>query len=230
MTSPVPVVFTRRAERHVQEAGTWWKNNRAKAPGALAEELGHALRLVASQPDVGAIARNVRLPGVRRVLVRRVNYHLYSGWSSRRRGLSRSWPSGMPIVAGNRRCKRPVRAFVVCLLGRLTALPPAAADDAELVALLPQCGNQATDDLDRILAIGAPVHTVPVMAPRYAWGGSISRSTPPCRRRPRVSLTGRLTDVVAVRRRSKTLDEAARPQPTATTERVRHAARGVHSR
>lgn len=77
MTSPLPVIFTRRAERHVQEAGSWWKNNRTKAPGALAEELDNALRLVASQPDVGAIARNVRLPGVRRVLVRRVNYHLY---------------------------------------------------------------------------------------------------------------------------------------------------------
>jgi plasmid stabilization system protein ParE len=71
------VVFTRRAERHVEEAGSWWRNNRTKAPGALAEELANALRLVTSQPDIGAIARNVRLSGVRRVLVRRVNYHLY---------------------------------------------------------------------------------------------------------------------------------------------------------
>ena len=77
MTSPLPVVFTRRAERHVQEAGSWWKKNRTKAPGALAEELGNALRLVASQPDVGATAVNVRLPSVRRVLVRRVNYYRY---------------------------------------------------------------------------------------------------------------------------------------------------------
>jgi plasmid stabilization system protein ParE len=77
VNSPLPVVFTRRAERHVQEAGTWWRANRTKAPEALAEELASALRLVASQPDVGAVARNVRLPGVRRVLLRRANYHLY---------------------------------------------------------------------------------------------------------------------------------------------------------
>jgi plasmid stabilization system protein ParE len=77
VNSPLPVVFTRRAERHVREAGTWWRANRPKAPEALAEELASALRLVASQPDVGAVARNVRLPGVRRVLLRRVNYHLY---------------------------------------------------------------------------------------------------------------------------------------------------------
>jgi plasmid stabilization system protein ParE len=77
VTPPLPVVFTRRAEGHVREAGTWWRDNRAKAPEALAEELANALRLVASQPDVGAVARNVRLPGVRRVLLRRVNYYLY---------------------------------------------------------------------------------------------------------------------------------------------------------
>jgi plasmid stabilization system protein ParE len=77
VSSPLPVVFTRRAERHVQEAGSWWKKNRTKAPGALAEELRNALRFVASQPDVGAIAVNVKLPGVRRVLARRVNFYLY---------------------------------------------------------------------------------------------------------------------------------------------------------
>ncbi len=77
MTTPLPVVFTRRAKRHVEQAGRWWRDNRPKAPGALAEELANALQFVASQPDVGATARNVRLPGVRRVLVRRVSYHLY---------------------------------------------------------------------------------------------------------------------------------------------------------
>jgi plasmid stabilization system protein ParE len=77
VTAPLPVVFTRRAQGHVEEAGSWWTENRTKAPGALAEELANALQLVASQPDIGAMARNVRLPGVRRVLVRRVNYYLY---------------------------------------------------------------------------------------------------------------------------------------------------------
>ena len=77
MTSRLPVLFTRRAVSHVDEAGRWWQANRTKAPGALREELAQALQLVSSQPDAGATARNVRLAGVRRVLLRRVSYHLY---------------------------------------------------------------------------------------------------------------------------------------------------------
>ena len=77
MIPRLPVSFTRRAARHVDEAGRWWRDNRTKAPGALHEELARALQLVTSQPDAGATARNVRLAGVRRILLRRVNYHLY---------------------------------------------------------------------------------------------------------------------------------------------------------
>ncbi len=33
--------------------------------------------MIASQPDVGAIARNTKLAGVRRILLSRVSYHLY---------------------------------------------------------------------------------------------------------------------------------------------------------
>ncbi len=77
MTSRLPARFTRRAATHVDEAGRWWHENRPKAPGALYEELNRALQLVSSQPEAGATARNVRLSGVRRVLLRRVNYQLY---------------------------------------------------------------------------------------------------------------------------------------------------------
>jgi hypothetical protein len=73
----LPVTFTRRAAKHVAEAGRWWHENRAKAPEALREELDQAQQLIASQPDVGAIARNAKLAGVRRILLRRVSYHLY---------------------------------------------------------------------------------------------------------------------------------------------------------
>lgn len=37
VNSRLPVVFTRRAARHVEEARQWWRNNRTKAPGALLE-------------------------------------------------------------------------------------------------------------------------------------------------------------------------------------------------
>jgi plasmid stabilization system protein ParE len=77
VTGRLSVRFTLRAARHVHEAGRWWHANRTKAPAALREELARALQLVTTQPDAGAVARNVRLTGVRRILLRRVNYHLY---------------------------------------------------------------------------------------------------------------------------------------------------------
>ena len=77
MNPPLPIRFTRRASRQVDDAGQWWHEHRTKAPAALREELERALQLIGSQPDVGAWARNTRLTGVRRILLRRVGYHLY---------------------------------------------------------------------------------------------------------------------------------------------------------
>lgn len=77
MSERLSVAFTRRASKQVEEAGQWWRENRDKAPEALRQELDQALQLIASQPDVGAIARNINLAGVRRILLSRVRYHLY---------------------------------------------------------------------------------------------------------------------------------------------------------
>ncbi len=61
----------------VAEAKRWWRANRTKAPDALEEELRTALDLIATTPGIGAVARNVALPGVRRIVLNRVNYYLY---------------------------------------------------------------------------------------------------------------------------------------------------------
>jgi len=58
-------------------AAAWWIANRPKAPDAFAEELDRAVRLIASQPEVGARAQNASLIGVRRIHLARVHYHLY---------------------------------------------------------------------------------------------------------------------------------------------------------
>jgi plasmid stabilization system protein ParE len=71
------VAFTPRASHEVAEAKRWWRANRTKAPDALEEELRAALELIASTPTIGTIARNVRLSGVRRIFLKRVNYFLY---------------------------------------------------------------------------------------------------------------------------------------------------------
>jgi len=71
------ISFTPRASKHVADAKRWWRANRDKAPNALEEELHTALEMIATNPNIGFIARNVELPGVRRVLLNRVNYYLY---------------------------------------------------------------------------------------------------------------------------------------------------------
>jgi plasmid stabilization system protein ParE len=77
VSQPLTITFTRRAAEQTEAAGCWWRENRTKAPEAFREELEQALQLVSSQPEIGALARSVRLAGVRRVLLSRVRYHLY---------------------------------------------------------------------------------------------------------------------------------------------------------
>jgi len=71
------VAFTPRAAREVAEAKRWWRMDRTKAPDALEEELRSTLDLIASTPAIGAVARYVTMPSVRRVFMNRVNYFLY---------------------------------------------------------------------------------------------------------------------------------------------------------
>ena len=77
MSERYTVSFTPRASRQVAEAKRWWRANRTKAPNALEEELRTSLDLIATTPGIGAVARNIALPGVRRIVLNRVNYYLY---------------------------------------------------------------------------------------------------------------------------------------------------------
>lgn len=77
MSGPFPVRIVSSAARAIVEAAEWWGANRPKAPEAFAVELERTLQLLASQPSIGAEARNVKLAGVRRIHLPRVHYHLY---------------------------------------------------------------------------------------------------------------------------------------------------------
>jgi plasmid stabilization system protein ParE len=71
------VKVTRRAAVDIRAAAAWWAENRSGAPAALREELARAFELLATHPEIGAVARNPRLAGIRRILLARVRYHLY---------------------------------------------------------------------------------------------------------------------------------------------------------
>lgn len=77
MSGPLPVRIAGSASRAIIEAAEWWEINRPKAPNAFADELERAFQLLASQPLIGARARNAKLAGVRRLHLPRVHYHLY---------------------------------------------------------------------------------------------------------------------------------------------------------
>ena len=55
----------------------WWEANRPAAPGAVAEDFGEAVKLLAKQPGVGAKYEGTRTPGVRRLYLGRVSYFIY---------------------------------------------------------------------------------------------------------------------------------------------------------
>jgi len=66
----------RSAERHIRDAAAWWAENRTEVPRLFAEDLETALDLIEQFPYAGEAVRH-RTGPLRRVLLSRVNYHLY---------------------------------------------------------------------------------------------------------------------------------------------------------
>ena len=77
MSEPLHVEVSALAATQIRAAETWWRLNRPKAPNAIREDLERAVSLIAVQPQVGARARNLTLPGVRRLHLARIHYDLY---------------------------------------------------------------------------------------------------------------------------------------------------------
>ncbi len=65
------------ASEEITAALEWWRSNRTAVPDALKDDLQRGLDLIRTQPGVGARALNTRLPGVRRLTLSRVRYHVY---------------------------------------------------------------------------------------------------------------------------------------------------------
>jgi len=52
-------------------------SKRSKSPDAFVSDLENAFKLIALHPGIGALSRNEKLEGVRRIHLARVHYHLY---------------------------------------------------------------------------------------------------------------------------------------------------------
>ena len=68
---------SRRAASQIRAAAEWWAHNRPKAPQAFSEELESAFALVRELPNAGEFVRHSTIAGVRRILLGRVQFHLY---------------------------------------------------------------------------------------------------------------------------------------------------------
>ena len=77
MTGRFTVVVAERAATQLEKARDWWSSNRPKAPGALENDVGRALDLLAAHPEVGARCASDRYSDLRRLHLRRIRYYLY---------------------------------------------------------------------------------------------------------------------------------------------------------
>ena len=67
----------RRAESQIREAAEWWLENRREASNMFAEDLESAFALLSEFPRAGEAVRHRRIPTLRRILLSRVQFHLY---------------------------------------------------------------------------------------------------------------------------------------------------------
>lgn len=77
MSLPLLIEVSEVAKAQISELDLWWRQNRLKAPNAVREELERVSRLITFHPTIGARASNVKLPGVRRMFIERLHYHVY---------------------------------------------------------------------------------------------------------------------------------------------------------
>ncbi|MGA2450798.1 MAG: type II toxin-antitoxin system RelE/ParE family toxin [Polyangiaceae bacterium] len=77
MNEPLVVVLQRRATREIEDVDAWWRQNRPASPDLFLAELESMLAATALMPALGAAIRGERVPGLRRVLLRRTKYHVY---------------------------------------------------------------------------------------------------------------------------------------------------------
>ena len=77
MSDCIGVIVSPLANRQIEKEDAWWRVNRPNAPNAIREEVERISALISFQPYIGPIARNVSLPGVRRIHLERVHCHIY---------------------------------------------------------------------------------------------------------------------------------------------------------
>lgn len=71
------VILRPAANKQVDVADQWWRQNRPAAPNLFALELEEAFGILGDAPEIGVSFLRRGVPGLRRLLLRRSRYHIY---------------------------------------------------------------------------------------------------------------------------------------------------------
>jgi plasmid stabilization system protein ParE len=74
---PPRIKISGRAASHIRRAADWWQLNRPDAPGAIAQDVGESLALLAEHPGIGSKYVGARVADVRRLYLGRTGYFIY---------------------------------------------------------------------------------------------------------------------------------------------------------
>lgn len=97
---PLIVVVSRRADRNIEAADRWWRDNHATSD-AIRDEFSWVVGLLLVNPYMGEIAENARRPGLRYFYLERILHHLYYRVDEQR--------AHIRLVALRHASRRPVR-------------------------------------------------------------------------------------------------------------------------
>jgi hypothetical protein len=67
----------RSREEQLHEIAAWWSEHREASPWLVLDEFDRCVSLLESTPDAGARFHRSRVPGLRRLVMRRTKHHLY---------------------------------------------------------------------------------------------------------------------------------------------------------
>jgi plasmid stabilization system protein ParE len=71
------IQVTDLASEQIREAVGWWAENRPDIRSRLPEELEAAFKLLVFQPFAGNAVPDCDAPGIRRILLKKTQHHLY---------------------------------------------------------------------------------------------------------------------------------------------------------
>lgn len=71
------VKVSARAAVQIDKAAKWWSENRPAAPGAVRNDVGEAVALLAEQPGIGTLYSGAKTTSVRRLFLGRIRYFIY---------------------------------------------------------------------------------------------------------------------------------------------------------